>query len=138
MEQKIKVKHINELKGVKAKISETGDISHELTFDVLLDYGDLERLLMMFKQKIPVTMEISSPQSRMDLKVELIMEKKPAESIPVDTTTLSELKTGMDKLKVEEISAALKTSPFTSKEGEHSADTVEVTSEGQKKAKARK
>jgi hypothetical protein len=49
MESKITVKHVNELKSAKAKISDTGDLTHELTFDVVLAPGDLERTLLMFK-----------------------------------------------------------------------------------------
>jgi len=77
MRQVIQVKHVNDLKSAKAKISETGDISHEIAFDVLLAPGDFERLLLMFKQRIPVEIEISSPQSKMDLKFELITDQNP-------------------------------------------------------------
>jgi len=76
MEQKIVVKHINGLKSARAKFSDVGDLSHELTFDVLLAPGDLERLLMLFQQRIPVSMEISSSQSRMDFQVVMITEPK--------------------------------------------------------------
>ena len=75
MRQTIEVKHINALKSAKAKFSEVGDISYELTFDVVLDPGDLERLLLLFKQQIPRSMSITSPQSKMDLAVILIEDK---------------------------------------------------------------
>lgn len=76
METKITVKHINALKGAKAKISDVGDLSHELSFDVVLAPGDLECLLLLFKQRVPITMEISSPQTRMDLFCTVISEEK--------------------------------------------------------------
>lgn len=94
METKIQVKHVNGLKSAKAKISEVGDLSHELTFDVLLAPGDLERILMLFKQRIPIQIEISSPQSRMDLKVTLISDIEQQAHTVVDVTTQQEMKSG--------------------------------------------
>jgi len=92
MESRIKIKHVNSLKSAKAKISDMGDLSHELTFDVLLDPGDMERLLMLFKQRIPTYIEVWSPQSRMDLKVSLIQDRQESEAAPVDPETLSAVK----------------------------------------------
>lgn len=92
MKTTITIKHVNGLRTAKAKISEVGDLSHELTFDVLLAPGDLERVLMLFKQRIPVTIEVSSPQSRMDLKVALIQDFDEPERSAVDATTAAEIK----------------------------------------------
>lgn len=92
MKQTVTIKHVNALKSCKAKFSDMGDLSHELTFDCLLDFGDLERLLIMFKQRIPVYIEITSPQSRMDLKVSIIQDREEPASTVVDETTLAELK----------------------------------------------
>jgi hypothetical protein len=78
---KIDIEHINRLKGAKAHFSEVGDLVHELTFEVLLQPGDFERLMILFRQPIPKVMTISSPQSAMDLKVEMVQEKK-AEKVP--------------------------------------------------------
>lgn len=92
MEARITIKHVNGLKTAKAKISDMGDLSHELTFDVLLDPGDLERVLMLFKQRIPVTIEVWSPQSRMDLRTTLVQDMDPQAEAIVDPTTLAEVK----------------------------------------------
>lgn len=97
METRITIKHVNGLRTAKAKISEVGDLSHELTFDVLLAPGDLERVLILFKQRIPVTIEVSSAQSRMDLKVALVQDFEDPEKSAVDPTTAAELKGGRSK-----------------------------------------
>ena len=91
----IKVRHVNGLKEAKVKFGEMGDLSHILTFDVLLDPGDLERVLIPFKQRIPVTLMISSPQSKMDLKGNLISDTTTEEEALVDSTTLGEVKEGL-------------------------------------------
>lgn len=91
METKVQIKHVNDLKSAKAKFSDTGDLSYELAFDVLLDPGDLERILMLFKQRIPIHLEVSSPQSRMDLKVNLIQDMEEPEHTVVDPTTAKEI-----------------------------------------------
>ena len=97
MKTNIRIQHVNSLKSAKAKFSDMGDLSHELAFDVLLSPGDLERVLMLFKQRIPVHIEISSPQSRMDLRVNLIQDtEEPATSV-VDATTAEEIKGGRGK-----------------------------------------
>jgi len=92
MESRILIKHVNGLKSAKAKISDMGDLSHELTFDILLDPGDLERILMLFKQRIPVTIEVWSPQSRMDLRTTLVQDMEERVNTVVDPTTLAEVK----------------------------------------------
>lgn len=92
MEARITIKHVNGLKTAKAKISDVGDLSHELTFDVLLDPGDLERVLMLFKQRIPITIEVWSPQSRMDLRTTLVQDTEPRQDTVVDPTTMAEVK----------------------------------------------
>ena len=94
MQTEIKVKHVNGLKDARVKFGEMGDITYLLTFDVVLDPGDLERTLMLFKQRIPITLTISSPQSKMDLKINLISDTTPDPS-PVDPTTLGEVKEGV-------------------------------------------
>jgi len=94
METEIKVKHVNGLKDARVKFGEMGDITYLLTFDVVLDPGDLERTLMLFKQRIPINLTISSPQSKMDLKINLIPDTTPDTS-PVDLTTLEEVKEGV-------------------------------------------
>jgi hypothetical protein len=94
----VKVKHVNGLRDAKVKFGEMGDITHLLTFDVVLDPGDLERTLMLFKQRIPINLTISSPQSKMDLKINLISDTTP-DAGPVDSTTLGEIKDGV-KAKV--------------------------------------
>jgi hypothetical protein len=90
----IKVKHVNGLKDARVKFAEMGDITHLLTFDVVLDPGDLERTLMLFKQRIPINLTISSPQSKIDLKINLISDTTP-DNRPVDRTTLGEVKEGV-------------------------------------------
>jgi len=92
MKQTVTIKHVNALKSARAKFSDMGDLSHELTFDCLMDFGDLERLLMMFKQRIPVYIEIMSPQSKMDLKVQIIQDREEPKDTVVDETTLAEAK----------------------------------------------
>jgi len=94
MQTEVKVKHVNGLKDARAKFGEMGDITYLLTFDVVLDPGDLERTLMLFKQRIPINLTISSPQSKMDLKINLISDTTPDPS-PVDSTTLGEVKEGV-------------------------------------------
>jgi hypothetical protein len=90
----IKVKHVNGLKDARVKFGEMGDITYLLTFDIVLDPGDLERILMLFKQRIPIHLTISSPQSKMDLHVSLISDTTP-DAGPVDSTTLGEIKDGV-------------------------------------------
>lgn len=94
METKIQVKHVNGLKSARAKISDMGDLSHELLFDVLLAPGDLERILNLFRQRIPITIEIASPQSRMDLKVSLIQDVEEPTQTVVDEATAQEIGAG--------------------------------------------
>lgn len=100
MQTEIKVKHINGLKDARIKFGEMGDLSYLLTFDVLLDPGDLERILILFKQRIPVNLSISSPQSKMDLKISLISDTTVAEKSVVDPTTLTEVKEGVEATAV--------------------------------------
>ena len=84
MEQIIEVKHINGLKKAEVKLDDTGNISHIIGIDCKLDPGDFERLVIMFKQRLPVYMTLRCPQSKMDLFVQIIQDSKQGDPGPFD------------------------------------------------------
>jgi len=81
---------------ISVSFSDTGDLEHQLTFKCVLKPGDTDRLIQMFKERvkygIPITLAVSSPQSRMDLKVTAVEDTKPSkkESIEPDIEAVEE------------------------------------------------
>lgn len=77
MEVKIDIKHVNGLKNPKVVIEE-GRIDYTLPFEVQLSPGDFERIIQLFRQRVPVMLTISSPQAKMDLFVETVHDPSHA------------------------------------------------------------
>lgn len=104
MEVKIEIKHVNGLANPKVKIEE-GRVDYTLPFEVQLPPGDFDRIVNLFRQRIPVQLTISSPQAKMDLFTEAITD------MPVASWTIDELadmrKQAKDALKTSEIAERL-------------------------------
>ena len=97
MESTVTTKRVMALKTAQIKIDpNTGDLIHVIAVECVLEPGDLERIALMFKQRLPVGLTLTSPQSRMDLSVELIREERPVPEGPVDETTMAEIRERMD------------------------------------------
>jgi len=68
----VEVRNVQNI-ALSAKFGETGDLQHELKIKCVLNTGDMERILLMLKERVksgaPVIIQIASPQAKMDLFV---------------------------------------------------------------------
>ena len=88
MEVTIEIKHVNALNKPKVTI-EDGIVSYTLPFDVQLPPGTFDRIVNLFRQRVPVQLTISSPQAKMDLFTEVF----------TDTPTSSYTEADIDDLR---------------------------------------
>lgn len=95
MRSEVTTKRVMALKTAQIKVNpDDGSMSHLLSIECVLEPGDLERIALMFKQRLPIDLTLTSPQSRMDLMVEVLREEQPESTGPVDPVTLAELRVG--------------------------------------------
>ena len=93
MRSEVTTKRVMALKMAQVKVNpDDGSMSHVLAFECVLEPGDLERIALMFKQRLPIDLTLTSPQSRMDLEVNVLREDQPESTGPLDPTTLEELR----------------------------------------------
>ena len=72
MRTEVEVRNVQNI-ALSAKFGETGDLQHELRIKCVLDTGDMERILLMCKERVksgaPIILMLVSPQAKMDLFV---------------------------------------------------------------------
>lgn len=93
MKSEVTTKRVMALKTAQIKVNpDDGSMSHLLAIECVLEPGDLERIALMFKQRLPIDMTLTSPQSRMDLMVNVLREDASEQTAPLDPVTLDELR----------------------------------------------
>ena len=73
MEVTIDIKHVNGMSKPKVTIDD-GTVEYVLPFEVQLPPGTFDRIVNLFRQRIPVQLTISSPQAKMDLFTEVLSD----------------------------------------------------------------
>ena len=80
MKTEILVKNVHGLRTATSVNENSGEVEHKLAFRVVMPDGDHDRLVLMFKQKVPVELLITAPSAKSDFQIKMVLEPpKPVE-----------------------------------------------------------